>query len=27
VRAAASDDVVLCPECGAVLVRTEESGL
>lgn len=27
VRGAAADDVVLCPECGAVLVRTEESGL
>lgn len=27
VRAAAADEVVLCPECGAVLVRTEESGL
>ena len=27
VRSAADDDVVLCPECGAILVRTEESGL
>jgi predicted nucleic acid-binding Zn-ribbon protein len=27
VRAAAPDDVLSCPECGAVLVRTEESGL
>lgn len=27
VRAAAADDVVLCPECGAILVRAEESGL
>ncbi|MFT4052129.1 MAG: C4-type zinc ribbon domain-containing protein [Microbacterium sp.] len=27
VRIAADDDVVLCPECGAVLVRTGESGL
>ncbi|ALJ20468.1 zinc ribbon domain-containing protein [Microbacterium sp. No. 7] len=24
---AADDDVVLCPECGCILVRTEESGL
>lgn len=27
VRQAESDDVVNCPECGAILVRTEESGL
>ncbi len=27
VRNAPADDVVLCPECGAILVRTEESGL
>ncbi|MFV0373951.1 zinc ribbon domain-containing protein [Microbacterium sp.] len=27
VRKAAADDVVTCPECGAVLVRTDESGL
>ena len=27
VRHAAADDVVTCPECGAILVRTEESGL
>lgn len=27
VRAAAADDVVFCPECGAILVRTDESGL
>lgn len=27
VRQAASDTVVNCPECGAILVRTEESGL
>jgi uncharacterized protein len=27
IRQAADDDVVLCPECGAILVRTEESGL
>lgn len=27
VRRAASDDVVSCPECGAILVRTDESGL
>ena len=27
VRRAADDDVVLCPECGCILVRTEESGL
>ena len=24
---AAEDDVVTCPECGCILVRTEESGL
>lgn len=27
VRSAPADEVVSCPECGAVLVRTEESGL
>jgi predicted nucleic acid-binding Zn-ribbon protein len=27
VRSAASEAVVHCPECGAILVRTEESGL
>lgn len=27
IRQAADDDVVFCPECGAVLVRSEESGL
>jgi len=27
VRAAAADDVVSCPECDAILVRTDESGL
>ncbi|WP_029149886.1 zinc ribbon domain-containing protein [Microbacterium indicum] len=27
IREAASDDVVTCPECGAILIRTEESGL
>lgn len=27
VRAAAPETVVTCPECGAILVRTEESGL
>ncbi|RUR00788.1 zinc ribbon domain-containing protein [Labedella endophytica] len=27
VRSAVSDEVLSCPECGAVLVRTEESGL
>lgn len=26
-RQAAEDDVVLCPECGCILVRTDESGL
>ena len=26
-RQAADDDVVFCPECGAILVRTDESGL
>ena len=26
-RQAAPDDVVMCPECGAILVRTDESGL
>ncbi len=26
-RAAAPDTVVTCPECGCILVRTEESGL
>lgn len=27
IRKAAPDDVISCPECGAILVRTEESGL
>lgn len=27
VAAAASDDVLFCPQCGAILVRTDESGL
>jgi uncharacterized protein len=27
VRKAASDDVLLCPECDRILVRTEESGI
>lgn len=27
IRKAADDDVVLCPECGCILVRTDESGL
>lgn len=27
VRAAAADEVVFCPDCGAILVRTEESGI
>ena len=27
IRRAADDDVVSCPECGCILVRTEESGL
>ncbi|UNK72373.1 C4-type zinc ribbon domain-containing protein [Microbacterium sp. H1-D42] len=27
VRRAAPDDVLSCPECGAILVRTDESGL
>ncbi|BDZ38154.1 zinc ribbon domain-containing protein [Microbacterium suwonense] len=27
IRKAGPDDVVSCPECGAILVRTEESGL
>ncbi|MCT9820046.1 C4-type zinc ribbon domain-containing protein [Microbacterium sp. W1N] len=27
VRQAAEDDVVFCPECGCILVRTDESGL
>jgi predicted nucleic acid-binding Zn-ribbon protein len=27
VRSAPADDVLACPECGAILVRTEESGL
>lgn len=27
IRHAADDDVVSCPECGCILVRTEESGL
>ena len=26
-RQVAADDVVMCPECGAILVRTDESGL
>ena len=27
VRQAPADDVVFCPDCGAILVRTEESGI
>ncbi len=27
VRKAPADDVVFCPDCGAILVRTEESGI
>ncbi|MDQ4212670.1 zinc ribbon domain-containing protein [Microbacterium sp. ASV81] len=27
IRQAASDEVVSCPECGCILIRTEESGL
>jgi len=27
VRSAAADEVVFCPDCGAILVRTEESGI
>jgi predicted nucleic acid-binding Zn-ribbon protein len=27
IKAAAADDVVTCDECGAILVRTAESGL
>jgi predicted nucleic acid-binding Zn-ribbon protein len=27
IRAAAPDDVLICPESSAILVRTEESGL
>jgi predicted nucleic acid-binding Zn-ribbon protein len=27
IRQAADDDVVSCPECGCILIRTEESGL
>ena len=27
VRRAASDDVLLCPECDRILVRTDESGI
>lgn len=27
IRSAGADDVVYCPECGCILVRTEESGL
>ncbi len=27
VRQAPTDDVIFCPDCGAVLVRTEESGI
>lgn len=27
IRQAAEDEVLTCPECGAILVRTEESGL
>lgn len=27
IRSAASDDVVRCEECGAIMIRTEESGL
>ena len=26
-RQVADDDVVMCPECGAILVRSDESGL
>jgi predicted nucleic acid-binding Zn-ribbon protein len=26
-RRASDDDVVYCPECGCILVRTHESGL
>ncbi len=26
-RQAADDDVVMCPECGGILIRTDESGL
>ncbi|TDW28456.1 zinc ribbon domain-containing protein [Cryobacterium psychrophilum] len=27
VRQAAADEVIFCPDCGAILVRTEESGI
>ncbi|WP_040164275.1 zinc ribbon domain-containing protein [Microbacterium gorillae] len=27
IRSAADDEVLFCPECGAILVRTEDSGL
>ena len=27
VRAAPADEIVFCPDCGAILVRTEESGI
>jgi len=27
VRSAAPDEVIFCPDCGAILVRTEESGI
>jgi len=27
IRQASDDDIVTCPECGAILVRTDESGL
>jgi predicted nucleic acid-binding Zn-ribbon protein len=27
IRQAAPDAVISCPECGAILVRTDESGL
>ena len=27
IRQAADDAIVNCPECGCILVRTEESGL
>ncbi|MFG6502193.1 zinc ribbon domain-containing protein [Microbacterium sp. P05] len=27
VRSAPDDDVIFCPECGAILVRTDESGI
>jgi len=27
VRSSAADEVVFCPDCGAILVRTEESGI